>query len=336
MPVQQPATGDLLLPGETFGTQIVSLPDANTPPGVYTNTARASTSTEESNDADNIDTRDIQIVDPVADLIVDKTAITSPIVAGETFTYQIAAPAGLIDLATFTLRLSSNAKDVVITDTLPAGLVPTSATRRRAPARSPGRASPASSAPSSRRSRSIPSPRRSSPSRAPSRPTPTERRRGIANTAVGTTSTALPGGAASVSSTTATPLTRTSDLGITKTAASPTVAAGASTSFTLNVTNSGPSDATGVEVTDLLPPPLLFDPAGSDPSCADGASVVCAIGTVPAGETVSTRWAPPSRPMPRRPNHQHCDRHFRHHRPRRHRQQRVRPASTWCAPPTCR
>ncbi len=73
-----PLTGDALLPGATFGTQLISLPDPNTPLGVYTNTARASTSTEESNDADNIDTRDIRIGDPVADLIIDKTCAHQP------------------------------------------------------------------------------------------------------------------------------------------------------------------------------------------------------------------------------------------------------------------
>ena len=95
---------------------------------MYTNTATATTSTDETTLADNVDTRTIEIIEPVADLIIEKDAVTSPLVAGETFTYQIAVSAGLIDLERRALRLSSDAEDVVVTDTLPAGLVPAAAT----------------------------------------------------------------------------------------------------------------------------------------------------------------------------------------------------------------
>ena len=93
------ATGDCCSPGETFGVQIITVLEGDTPAGVYTNTARATTSTNETTLADNVDTRPIEVIEPVADLIIEKEAVTSPLVAGETFTYQIAVSAGVIDIA---------------------------------------------------------------------------------------------------------------------------------------------------------------------------------------------------------------------------------------------
>ena len=133
---------------------------ATHPQGVYTNTARATTSTEETTLADNVDTRADRDHRPgrrpdhrqdggdvaarrrrdvhLPDRRVGRPASTSP---------------------TPVLRLSSDAEDVVVTDTLPdwsrPGVGDLVAGRR---ARSPARTSAASSAPSSRRSRSIPVP----------------------------------------------------------------------------------------------------------------------------------------------------------------------------------
>jgi uncharacterized repeat protein (TIGR01451 family) len=89
-----------------------------------------------------------------------------------------------------------------------------------------------------------------------------------------------------VSASTTTPITRTADLAVTKAADATSVAAGGGITFTLTVTNTGPSDSTGVVLTDLLPPPLQFAAAGSDDDCALAAGdVVCTIGTVAAGTT---------------------------------------------------
>ena len=106
----------------------------------------------------------------------------------------------------------------------------------------------------------------------------------VTNTAVATTSTDLLGGGAEVSDSTTTPLQRRADLSLTKTAEAETAAAGGSTAFTVTVTNTGPSDATGVELTDLLPAPFEFDPQNADPRCAlDAGEVTCDLDTVAPG-----------------------------------------------------
>ena len=87
-----------------------------------------------------------------------------------------------------------------------------------------------------------------------------------------------------MSDATTTPLQRRADLSLTKTADAETAAAGGSTAFTVTVTNAGPSDATGVELTDLLPAPYEFDPQNSDPRCAlDAGEVTCDLDTVAPG-----------------------------------------------------
>ncbi len=75
------------------------------------------------------------------------------------------------------------------------------------------------------------------------------------------------------------------DLGITQTAAQAQVAQTLRDSFTLTITNAGPSDAYAAQVVDTLPAGLSYVSASpSQGSCMVSAQVVtCALGTVPVG-----------------------------------------------------
>jgi large repetitive protein len=77
------------------------------------------------------------------------------------------------------------------------------------------------------------------------------------------------------------------DLALTKVASNPAPAAGGPVSYTLTLTNSGPSPATAATITDPLPTGLSFVSAtSSQGSCSTaGQTVVCSLGTLAAGGT---------------------------------------------------
>ncbi|MFI7537462.1 DUF11 domain-containing protein [Streptosporangium sp. NPDC049376] len=74
-----------------------------------------------------------------------------------------------------------------------------------------------------------------------------------------------------------------SDLSITKTAG--TLNSGGTGTYTIKVTNNGPSDDTGVVVTDTLPAGLTFVSSTPSGCTAAGQVVTCPVGTLPAGES---------------------------------------------------
>lgn len=78
------------------------------------------------------------------------------------------------------------------------------------------------------------------------------------------------------------------NVAIVKTASAATVTAGGTFSYTLTVTNEGPSDADNVQITDALPPGLsLIDLTPDDGvTCADGDPVDCRLDTLAAGDSV--------------------------------------------------
>src|SRR5262249_41382227 len=73
-----------------------------------------------------------------------------------------------------------------------------------------------------------------------------------------------------------------SDLSITKTDAPDPVTAGQTLTYTIAVTNNGPSDATGVTVTDTLPPNVTFRSA-SPGRGHSSRTVTCAVGALSNG-----------------------------------------------------
>ncbi len=82
------------------------------------------------------------------------------------------------------------------------------------------------------------------------------------------------------------------DLGFTKSLDTNPVVAGDTGTFSLLVTNTGPSTARSVEVVDDLPDGLTFDAAGSSSGCAaDGATVTCDVGDLAVDTSVTVRLA---------------------------------------------
>ncbi len=96
-------------------------------------------------------------------------------------------------------------------------------------------------------------------------------------------------------------LTPETDLAITKTDSADPVLEGTSFTYTLDITNNGPSDATGVTVTDPLPAGVTFDSASaSQGSCSEaGGTVTCSLGDMAAGASaqvqiqVTVNWNEP-------------------------------------------
>ncbi|MBK8799125.1 MAG: DUF11 domain-containing protein [Anaerolineales bacterium] len=84
-----------------------------------------------------------------------------------------------------------------------------------------------------------------------------------------------------------------SDLGIRKLASSPSVAAGSELTYTIILTNAGPSDATSVRLVDILPAEVrLLHPIEAERSMAIGVPIicldtVCETGMVEKGEAVT-------------------------------------------------
>lgn len=87
------------------------------------------------------------------------------------------------------------------------------------------------------------------------------------------------------------------DLAIVKTDAPDPQAAGSPVSYTLTITNHGPGTATNVVVTDTLPPGTAFL-SGSTGCSAAGATVSCAVGTLPPGASTAVGLTISTPPVP--------------------------------------
>jgi uncharacterized repeat protein (TIGR01451 family) len=83
------------------------------------------------------------------------------------------------------------------------------------------------------------------------------------------------------------PLVPLADLSLTKSVDNSTPAIGQQVTFTVTVTNSGPDDATGVAVTDLLPPGLSFGSDGTTQGIYDSGTGVWNVGTLLNGTSAT-------------------------------------------------
>ena len=245
-------------------TATFAVPSGYTTPNPIVNTATVSSPTPDAATGNNSATTTTPVAAPVTDLHITKTNGVNGVVAGlpTTYTITVTNPLG-----------PSDAAGATVTDTFPAALTGVTWTC----AGTGGGACPASG------SGDI-----NTPVTVPVGAT-------VVFTATGTVDPAAtgdlvnsaqvipPAGYANRTSAIATDsdaITARADLGITKTGPA-SIVAGNNLVYTITVTNTGPSDAAGVVVSDATPAGLTFVSNTGDCTTA----FPCALGVVPAGAT---------------------------------------------------
>ena len=249
------------------GSATLTLTATMTTTGSVTNTASKTAETETDPNAGN-NTASVTITGPVSDLTIAKTH-GAAFVRGSTGSYSLT-------VTNIGLQASSGA--ITVSDAVPAGLTPTSAsgtgwtcgivaqtvTCTRSDALAASAAYPAISVTVS----VLPS----------------------AAGAVTNGATVAGGGelnTANDSATDPTTITSRADVGVTKTAGSATVVIGSTVTYLVTTHNAGPSDATGVQVTDQLPAGLTFVSATPATGTYTASTGVWNIGSLVNGATTS-------------------------------------------------
>ncbi len=230
------------------------------------NTATASSTTSDPNPANNTDSDSTQFTTS-ADISIVKSHVPEPVEAGGQVTYTLAVHNG---------GPSDAAGPITVVDTLPAGLtvaaVPPAA----------GWSCPFAVGDTSltcTRAAALVAGADATPITVVVAVDPSQPAGSVTNSATATSTTSDPDNGNNTADDPTTVITR-ADLALSKVAADPTLAAGQGTSFTLGVTNNGPSDAAGpITVTDTLPVGMTFVSGGGSngwASCdATGQSVSC-------------------------------------------------------------
>ena len=263
--------GDIA-PGATTTMIFTIVLDPGDTIGSYANTATVSTTTPEANLANNASTAPFDIVRTEADLALSKIGPAS-VAAGDTFSYNLE----LNHLG------PSDAQDVVVTDTLPAGFTPTAAESAQGACTIAGQVVTCSLS-TVRFFDFLVDPAHRIVLNISGTVDPATPNGPVTNTATVTTTTPDPVAADNTASARSTVM-QLADLHVEKLADNDPIVAGASAGFTLTVTNAGPSTATGVVLTDALPAAIVFDAGSSDPACTPGPPVTCTLGAVAPGAT---------------------------------------------------
>ncbi|WP_331714960.1 hypothetical protein, partial [Auraticoccus cholistanensis] len=256
--------GDLA-PGATRTVTVVGRLDAGAPTGSVLNTATASSSTSDPVPANNTATATTSVTQR-AELSLTKTPSAASVAAGSRARFTVVV----------TNSGPSDANGVVLTDPAVAGYTVTGANASQGTCTLTdgnlrcelGRIGPGASA-------TVQLVGDVSPARAAGP---------LANTASVTTSTPQ-GNTGNDSATGTAQVTVSADVFLTKTATPNPVVAGEALTYTLTVGNNGPSRATGVTISDVLPAGTTF--RSSADCTASGQEVTCPVGSLDVGQTVT-------------------------------------------------
>ena len=254
---------DDLAAGDSALVTIVVTPDVV---GTITNTARVTGKEADSNSDNNSATETTEVV-LLADLSITKSAFPDAVLQGAELTYIIIV----------TNNGPSDAEEVTVTDTLPGTVrfVSSSATQGDCTGAITVTCIIGTLSRGDRATVSVVA-------------IPTEVRTITNLSSVMSDMTDLAMGDNTATETTtvsSSPPAPTADLSVTKVGPSDPVMVGGELTYTLTVTNRGPSDATGVTLTDTLPGNVSFVSATpSQGSCSGTATVICSLGNIPSGE----------------------------------------------------
>jgi uncharacterized repeat protein (TIGR01451 family) len=251
-----------LAPG---ATATITLVVTATSVGTVTDTATVATTTTDSNAGNDTDSEETTVT-PAADLRITKTDSADPATAGADLTYTLVV----------TNNGPADTTGVTVTDPIPAGASFVSADNGGT--ESAGTVTWAVGALTDGASVTLHVTVHVNPGRTMD----------LSNTASVIGDDGDPD-STNNSATETTAVTTSADLAITKTDDADPVLVGAPLTYTLTVTSNGPSDATGVVVTDPLPASMTFGSATpTTGSCAELLGTVsCSLGTMADGDTVT-------------------------------------------------
>lgn len=236
--------------------------------GTFTNNASVAGNEAEVTTANNSVSEET-VVRPVVDVRISKSDSADPVMAGSSFAYTL----------TVTNDGPSTATNVMVTDILPAGVsLSSSSASQGSVSESGGTVTASLGTLNSGASATI------------------TLNVDVADSATGTltnsvslTSTETDTNLVNNSDTELTAVTPVVDLVLSKSDSIDPVNAGGAIAYTLNVTNNGPSMATGVVITDLLPPEVSFSSASASQGSVSesGGTVTANIGTLASGASAT-------------------------------------------------